>query len=155
MPAYLTPGMVAELRRFHEAALAHTYTRVPVVPAGGNETQEAWGETPVKDGDPVPGNPCMLTFAEAVIGSERGTTTQKRPLLWVGVSDPLALGDRVEDVRDVDGQQLLAQAVVVRWEAGADWSGRLTNVAELAVTEAVTQPAGLPTMGPLNPHGGA
>jgi hypothetical protein len=136
MVTYVTPGMLAEVRRFFEAALDQTYTRVPLVGLVAGEPPvpllDEWGHQQTGQGTPMPGLPCKLSYAETVTASEQGAVVVRRPLFWVRHTEPIAVGDLVTDVRDADGRLLLETAAVVRIEANPDQSGAATTVCELA-----------------------
>jgi hypothetical protein len=141
---YVTPGMLAEVRRFFEAALDQTYTRIPLVGLTAGEPPvpllDDWGHQQTGQGTPVPGLACKLSYGETVVRDEHGAVVVRRPLFWVRHTDPIAVGDLVTDVRDADGRLLLESAAVVRIEASPDRPGAATTVCELAGAESTPIP---------------
>lgn len=121
-PPFLTPGLAATATRILSGGLGHTYTRTPMTYSARDRYSRRVG-TP---GTPVTGVRCRYVARAHVRKADGGEIVVVAPAVTGGTlafittltvlpGDPLAVGDRVSDVRDrAGGTVLLAGPVTVR-----------------------------------------
>jgi hypothetical protein len=96
-----TAAEIADMRAEEEAAMQHVYTRISAVEGA----DDAWYDSTVSYGIPVPGLPCLLRItldtvntvvSEPVSGDQR---VIERETLVIPLGDPLDTGDTVANIR--------------------------------------------------------
>jgi hypothetical protein len=89
--------------------LAHRYTRTVITQGSEN----AWGQTAATPGTPATSLPCLYAPTTTLRTDDLGRVTLDQPSLRIPITDVLAVGDLVSDIRDQEGTLLLAGPLTV------------------------------------------
>jgi hypothetical protein len=89
--------------------LAHRYTRTAITQGSEN----AWGQTAATPGTPATSLPCLYAPTTTLRTDDLGRVTLDQPSLRIPITDVLAVGDLVSDIRDQEGTLLLAGPLTV------------------------------------------
>lgn len=108
MPALISAGTAASIRRVFNSMMSHTYTLTPYT----SGPDDGYGSTPTP-GTPVSGKKCSYRQQRQLRFIDGTRLTIDTPTLTVPHDDPIKVGDEVSNVRDTNGVMLMAGAATV------------------------------------------
>ena len=109
----ISAAEAASLRSDLAVVLVHTCTITPSTEG----PEDSWGDAADTPGTPRTGVPCLYVPEDRLLADATGRVTQSGPTLTLDGTDPIAVGDRVSDVRDAGGTVRLAGPVTVDADA--------------------------------------
>lgn len=127
----ISARLPASVRAAIRPLLTHTYSRVVITPS---ETLDAW-DNPLESAaseTATTGLPCVYLASRRLRTTEAGSMMVDVSTLTVPHDDPIAVGDRVEDVTDRDGTVLVAAATVDSLDPTAEAGASVMKVLVLS-----------------------